>query len=56
MLKPYIIGNKINVPSFLILFSVLGGISLLGPVGLLIGPLTVSLLYTLVEIYRSEFK
>ncbi|MFZ1019495.1 MAG: AI-2E family transporter [Minisyncoccia bacterium] len=56
MLKPYIIGNKINVPPFLILFSVLGGISLLGPVGLLIGPLTVSLLYTLVEIYRTEFK
>jgi predicted PurR-regulated permease PerM len=56
MLKPYIIGNKINVPSFLILFSVLGGIAPLGPVGLLIGPLTVSLLYTLVEIYRTEFK
>ena len=56
LLKPYIIGNKINVPPFLILFSVLGGIALLGPVGLLIGPLTVSLLYTLVEIYRTEFK
>jgi len=56
LLKPYIVGNKINVPPFLILFSVLGGISLLGPVGLLIGPLTVSLLYTLTEIYRTEFK
>jgi predicted PurR-regulated permease PerM len=56
LLKPYIIGNKIDIPPFLILFSVLGGISLLGPVGLLIGPLTVSLLYTLTEMYRSEFK
>ena len=56
VLNPYIVGHKINVPPFLILFSVLGGISLLGPVGILIGPLTVSLLYTLTEIYQSEFK
>ena len=47
LLNPYIVGHKINIPPFLILFSVLGGISLLGPVGILIGPLTVSLLYTL---------
>ncbi|MBU0998727.1 AI-2E family transporter [Patescibacteria group bacterium] len=55
-LTPYIIGSRINIPPFLILFSVLGGIALLGPVGVLIGPLTVSLLYTLTEIYQSEFK
>lgn len=55
-LNPYIVGHKINIPPFLMLFAVLGGISLLGPVGILIGPLTVSLLYTLTEIYRSEFK
>ena len=56
VLNPYIVGHKIDVPPFLILFSVLGGISVLGPVGILIGPLTVSLLYTLVEIYQLEFK
>jgi predicted PurR-regulated permease PerM len=56
VLNPYIVGHKINIPPFLILFSVLGGIALLGPVGILIGPLTVGLLYTLTEIYQSEFK
>ncbi len=56
VLNPYIVGHKIDVPPFLILFSVLGGIALLGPVGILIGPLTVSLLYTLTEIYQQEFK
>ncbi len=56
VLNPYIIGNRLSIPPFLILFSVLGGISLLGPVGILIGPLTVSLLYTLTEIYQNEFK
>ena len=56
LLNPYIVGHEINIPPFLILFSILGGISLLGPAGILIGPLTVSLLYTLTEIYQSEFK
>ncbi len=55
-LGPLIVGKKINISSLLILFSVLGGISLLGPVGILVGPLTVSLLYTLISIYRNEFK
>lgn len=55
-LTPYIIGRKIHIPPFLILFSVLGGITLLGPVGVLIGPLAVSLLYTLTEMYQNEFK
>ena len=55
-LTPYVIGKKINIPPFLILFSVLGGIVLLGPVGILIGPLAVSLLYTLTEIYQKEFQ
>jgi|SRR3989344_5736476 len=55
-LSPLIIGKNINISPLLILFSVLGGISLLGPVGILIGPLTISLLYTLISIYRNEFK
>ncbi|MFZ2150266.1 MAG: AI-2E family transporter [Minisyncoccia bacterium] len=54
-LSPLIVGKKIQMPSLMILFSVLGGISLLGPVGLIIGPLTISLLYTLISIYRNEF-
>jgi predicted PurR-regulated permease PerM len=55
-LNPYIVGQKIDIPPFLILFSVLGGLVILGPVGVFIGPLTVSLLYALLEIYQSEFK
>lgn len=56
LLSPIFVGKNINIPPFLILFSVLGGIALLGPVGVLIGPLVVSLLFTLVSIYRNEFK
>lgn len=53
-LSPVIIGGKTNVSPLLILFSVLGGVSLLGPVGILVGPLTISLLYTLILIYRND--
>ena len=55
-LSPLFISKRIDIPPLLILFSVLGGLSLLGPVGVLIGPLSVSLLYTLISIYRHEFK
>ncbi len=55
-LTPLVVGGKTNIPPLLVLFSVLGGISLLGPVGILMGPLTISLLYTLISIYRNEFK
>lgn len=54
-LSPFIISKQTNISPLLILFSVLGGISFLGPVGILIGPLAVSLFYTLISIYRSEF-
>ncbi|HPS21521.1 MAG TPA: AI-2E family transporter [Candidatus Paceibacterota bacterium] len=56
LLSPYIVSSKIKIPAFLILFSVLGGVVLLGPVGILIGPLAMSLLFTLISIYRNEFK
>ena len=55
LLTPLFVGKKMNISPFLILISVLGGISLLGPVGILIGPLSVSLLVTLVSIYKNEF-
>jgi len=54
LLSPIIVGKKISIPPLLILFSVLGGISFLGPIGVLIGPLSISLLYTLLSIYRNE--
>lgn len=56
LLSPIIVGKRVNLPPFLILFSVLGGIALLGPVGILVGPLTISLLYALISIYRNEYK
>jgi predicted PurR-regulated permease PerM len=55
-LSPVFVGRRMNIPPLLILFAVLGGVSFLGPVGIIMGPLTISLLYTLISIYRNEFR
>lgn len=54
LLSPYIISKDTNIPSIFILFAILGGISLMGPVGIIIGPLILSLLYSLISIYKSN--
>lgn len=54
-LNPVLISGKTHIPPLLILFAVLGGLSLFGPIGVLVGPLCVSLLYVLVSIYRTEY-
>ncbi len=56
LLNPIVLGKRVSLPPLVILFSVLGGIALLGPAGIIIGPLTVSLLYTLIIIYRENFR
>ena len=51
LLGPYLMsrGNKLH--PFLILLSVLGGISVFGPIGFIVGPVLVSLFVVLLELY-----
>jgi predicted PurR-regulated permease PerM len=56
LLSPVIVGRKIDIHPMFILFSVLGGIALMGPAGILIGPLVVSFIYALTSVYSSEMK
>jgi predicted PurR-regulated permease PerM len=53
-LNPYFVGKKINIHPLIVLFSVLGGVILFGPIGILIGPLAISFLYALSSIYKTE--
>lgn len=53
-LNPYVVGKKISIHPLLVLFSVLGGIVLVGPIGILIGPLTISFMYALSSVYKTE--
>ena len=56
ILSPYLISKDTEIPSLFILFTILGGISFFGPIGILVGPLIISLLYSLVSIYKKEVK
>ena len=52
-LRPKLIQRKIHIHPFFILLSVIGGIALFGPIGFLIGPLVLSLLFALLDIYPT---
>ncbi|MEK7149882.1 MAG: AI-2E family transporter [Patescibacteria group bacterium] len=52
-LGPKFIGRGMQLHPLIILLSVFGGIGFFGPIGFLLGPLTVSLLFALLGIYSS---
>jgi predicted PurR-regulated permease PerM len=52
LLGPMLIGRGAKIHPLFVLFAVLGGLTLYGPLGLLLGPLTISLLFALLDIYR----
>ncbi|MCA9362391.1 AI-2E family transporter [Candidatus Kaiserbacteria bacterium] len=53
LIGPYLISRGNNLHPFIILISVLGGISLFGPIGFIIGPVIVTLFLVLLEIYNQ---
>lgn len=50
-LGPKIVGRGIKLHPLLVILAVLGGIALFGPMGFLLGPLSLSLFFTLLDIY-----
>ncbi|HLZ35263.1 MAG TPA: AI-2E family transporter [Nitrospira sp.] len=55
ILRPWLIGQEVQIPVFLLVFSVLGGLALYGIIGLFIGPVFIGLLITAIQIYREEY-
>lgn len=53
LIGPYLISRGNNLHPFIILISVLGGMSLFGPVGFVIGPVVMTLFLVLLEIYNQ---
>jgi len=48
-------GSRARIHPLLILISILGGLHLFGPAGFLLGPLVLSLVYALADIYKDLF-
>lgn len=56
VIRPILIKRKISVHSFLILISILGGLEVFGFLGIFLGPIIVSLLISVLELYKLDFK
>ncbi len=52
-LGPKLVERGMRLHPFLILLSILGGMGFFGPIGFLLGPLVLSLLFALLEIYSA---
>jgi predicted PurR-regulated permease PerM len=56
LIKPLLIRAGMQMNGAVVFFSLIGGIAAFGGVGLLAGPLIVTLLLALLRIYRRDFK
>jgi len=55
LMRPWLVGRDTQMPELMILFSTLGGLSLFGIVGFIIGPVIASLFITAWDIYEETF-
>jgi predicted PurR-regulated permease PerM len=56
VLRPRLVGGEAKMHDLMVFFATLGGLSIFGFVGAIIGPAIASFLLTAVEIYKAEFK
>jgi len=54
ILRPYIVEKKAKVHPVLVLVGILGGLSLFGVMGIIIGPIILAATLTAVEVFSSE--
>ncbi|WP_108126690.1 AI-2E family transporter [Saccharospirillum mangrovi] len=55
ILRPILVGRDTKLPDYIVLFSTLGGIALMGINGFVIGPLIAALFMTFWDIFMREF-
>ena len=53
--RPLVIGGRVEIPTFLLLFALLGGLQVYGFLGIFVAPVMVAVLLAFVEIYREHY-
>ncbi len=53
LLRPMIIGSRTKMHTMVLFFSIIGGVKTFGLIGLLLGPLVASIVFTFVRVYKS---
>jgi predicted PurR-regulated permease PerM len=54
LIRPFVIGSRVNLHPMAIFFSLLGGVVAMGPVGLMAGPVLLTVLLALQEVIRER--
>jgi predicted PurR-regulated permease PerM len=55
VLKPFFIGGRANLHPMAIFFSILGGVLLVGPIGVMAGPMALTILLALQDVVRERY-
>jgi predicted PurR-regulated permease PerM len=56
VMRPRLVGQETGMHDLMVFFSTLGGISMFGPMGFIVGPLVAALFLALLDIYSAEFR
>lgn len=56
VIRPRIVGSSAKMHDLLVFFSTLGGLSVFGIMGFIVGPIIAALFLTILKIYNEEFK
>jgi len=54
IIRPLVIGSKVELHPLLLLFSLLGGLQVFGFIGIFIGPVVISVIAALIIMLREE--
>lgn len=54
LLRPVLVGNRLKLHTVLVFMSVVGGLILFGPTGLILGPVSLTVTTVLLEVWRSR--
>jgi predicted PurR-regulated permease PerM len=54
VVKPVVMRGGMNLPGAIVFFALIGGLSAFGPIGLVLGPLTVAFFAAVLRIYRRD--
>lgn len=55
VLRPILVGRDTKLPDYVVLFSTIGGISLFGIIGFVLGPLIAALFMAVWQIFITDF-
>ncbi|HXG50347.1 MAG TPA: AI-2E family transporter [candidate division Zixibacteria bacterium] len=55
VLKPILIGSRLQLPVLFLFFGILGGLAVFGALGFILGPVVLALLAALLDLYSEEY-